>query len=85
MISMGTRLITYNSQFYNKHESNTQWKPYAIVHNEKSHSWYLLFARAQEKALGHTLEWNGEKHHVWQTGLAFGIILQINFVLRNRI
>lgn len=56
MISVGTRLITYNSQFYNKHESNTQWKAYAIVHNEKSHRWYLLFACAQEKALGHTLE-----------------------------
>ena len=39
------QLFSY-SQFSSKHESNTQWKSYAVVSSEIGHSWSPLFALA---------------------------------------
>lgn len=54
------RLVTYDSQFCNKHQGEAQWESYEVVANKISHSRYPLFARAREDARAHALGRRGK-------------------------
>lgn len=59
-VKCSLRLVTYNSQFCNKHQSEAQRKSYEVVANKISHSRYPLFARACEDARAHALGRRGK-------------------------